>query len=240
MEGIGNRLASGLSRVARPAAVRWALMVVCTGSILSSPHVFGAWDAGRMQQAAGLQGPRAERAVAELRDLIVRLQTVDDAAKVDAVNSFVNRRVQFGEDLRVWGQADHWASPLEALGRGQGDCEDYAVAKYFSLRAAGVAISRMRLVYVRAMLPATPDREASAQAHMVLAYYPEGGAEPMILDNLVPDVRLASRRPDLTPVFSFNAEGLWNGTAGHSVGDPLARLSRWREVLRKARAEGFE
>jgi hypothetical protein len=43
----------------------------------------------------------------------------------------------------------------------------------------------------------------------------------------------------LQPVFSFNSEGLWQGVGGQSAGDPLARLSRWREVLAKARAEGF-
>ena len=75
---------------------------------------------------------------------------------------------------------------------------------------------------------------------MVLAYYAQPGAEPLILDNLIGEVRPASRRPDLTPVFSFNSEGLWQGAAGAAAGDPTARLSRWREVLAKARAEGFQ
>jgi hypothetical protein len=77
------------------------------------------------------------------------------------------------------------------------------------------------------------------QPHMVLAYYPAADAEPLILDNLVTELRPASRRPDLTPIFSFNAEGLWQGVNGASGGDAPARLSRWREVLLKARAEGF-
>ena len=48
---------------------------------------------------------------------------------------------------------------------------------------------------------------------MVLAYYPQPNTEPLILDNLVTSVRPASRRPDLTPVFSFNSEGLWKASA---------------------------
>ena len=122
---------------------------------------------------------------------------------------------------------------LETLGKGQGDCEDFAIGKYFSLLAAGVPSVKMRLVYVRAQIGAL------IQAHMVLAYYPEPDAEPLILDNLITDIRPASRRPDLIPVFSFNAEGLWQGVAGASAGDPSARLSRWREVLTKAKAEGW-
>ena len=75
---------------------------------------------------------------------------------------------------------------------------------------------------------------------MVLAYYSAPNAEPLILDSLITDVRPASRRPDLAPVFSFNSESLWQGVGSQTAGDPAARLSRWREVLVKARAEGFQ
>jgi predicted transglutaminase-like cysteine proteinase len=95
-------------------------------------------------------------------------------------------------------------------------------------------VARLRLVYVRAQVAGN-----DAQAHMVLAYYPQPNAEPLILDNLVTSVRPASRRRDLTPVFSFNSEGLWQGVGAQSAGDPQARLSRWRLVLTKARSEGF-
>ena len=158
-------------------------------------------------------------------------------SSIAAVNRFYNRRIAFTDDPPVWGVADHWASPLELLEKGRGDCEDYAIAKYFSLLATGVAVDKLRLVYVRAQIGG-PD--GVAQAHMVLAYYPRPGAEPLILDNLIEDVRPASRRPDLTPVFSFNGEGLWQGAGGPAAGDPTVRLSRWREVLAKARAEGFQ
>jgi len=54
----------------------------------------------------------------------------------------------------------------------------------------------------------------------------------------VGEIRTASKRPDLAPVFSFNAEGLWQGVGKADAGDPVARLSRWRDVLSKARQEG--
>ncbi|MGS0756971.1 transglutaminase-like cysteine peptidase, partial [Roseateles sp. GG27B] len=133
----------------------------------------------------------------------------------------------------VWGQVDYWASPLESLDKGRGDCEDYAIAKYFSLLSAGVPVAKLRLVYVRALLG------GRSVAHMVLAYYAQPGAEPLILDNLLPDVRPASQRPDLQPVFSFNSEGLWQGVGSITAGDPVARLSQWRELLTKVQAEGF-
>jgi predicted transglutaminase-like cysteine proteinase len=137
----------------------------------------------------------------------------------------------------VWGEIDHWASPLELLGKGRGDCEDYVIGKYFGLLAVGVPVAKLRLVYVRATIGG-PGGEVAA--HMVLAYYAAPAAEPEILDNLIGDIRPASRRPDLDPVFSFNGEGLWQGTGTQAAGDPASRLSRWREVLAKARAEGFQ
>ena len=195
----------------------------------------GPWagDALRMTQAAQRLGPRAVTALPALQALLQQGASSDEDAQLSAVNSFFNRRIVFAEDSEVWGLADHWSSPLELLAQGRGDCEDFAIAKYFSLLAMGMPAARLRLVYARAQVG------ADTQAHMVLAYYAQPNAEPLILDNLITAVRPASRRPDLAPVFSFNSEGLWQGVGTQSAGDPQARLSRWREVLVKARAEGF-
>jgi predicted transglutaminase-like cysteine proteinase len=196
-----------------------------------------AWDAERMLAAAQRQGPRALAGARALQPLLASLPELDDEARLAPVNEFFNRRVIFTDDTLVWGAADHWTSPLERLEMGRGDCEDYAIAKYFGLIATGVPMAKLRLVYVRAEIGGPG---GVVQAHMVLAYYPAPNAEPLILDNLIGEVRTASRRTDLTPVFSFNGEGLWQGAGTVSAGDPAARLSRWREVLAKARAEGFQ
>jgi predicted transglutaminase-like cysteine proteinase len=195
-----------------------------------------AWDSDRMSAAAQRLGARSVEAVRLLHPVLQQATSQDDERRLRVVNEFFNRRVQFRDDAQVWGQVDYWASPLETLNKGQGDCEDFAIAKYFSLVAVGVPTSMLRLVYVRAQLggPGGP-----TQAHMVLAYYASPSAEPLILDNLIGDVRPASRRPDLTPVFSFNSNGLWQGVGSQSAGDPVARLSRWRDVLAKAKEEGF-
>ena len=196
-----------------------------------------AWDQDRMLAAASKVGPGALAGVRALLPLLAAAQPLDDTAKLVAINDFYNRRIVFREDLEVWQQVDYWASPLETLNQGQGDCEDYAIAKYFSLLALGIPTAKLRLVYVRAELGGPGGVQ---QPHMVLAYYATPGGEPMILDNLLAELRTASRRPDLTPVFSFNSDGLWQGVGGPSAGDPVARLSRWRAVLAKARTEGFQ
>ncbi|MEY4747901.1 MAG: hypothetical protein RIQ60_115 [Pseudomonadota bacterium] len=178
-----------------------------------------------------------------MTELLNYLGSVDDPIKLATVNVFFNRRIVFRDDVQTWGVEDYWASPLEMMVKGQGDCEDYAIAKYLSLLAAGMDPKRLRVVYVRARVGAA---NAPPVAHMVLAYYPPGAdgaqtaaVDPWILDNLVNEIRPAAQRPDLTPVFSFSVEGLWQGTTSTSVGDPLARLSRWRDLLAKAREEGL-
>ena len=196
-----------------------------------------AWDADRMSQAAARQGDAAVQGLRALRLAMSATVGQPEAVQLGLINEFFNRRLLFRDDLDNWGQLDYWASPMESLQRGQADCEDYAIAKYFTLTGMGVPHQRLRLVYVRATQggPGGP-----VQAHMVLAYYPSQDAEPLVLDNLITEVRPAGRRPDLTPVFSFNAEGIWEGVGAVSVaGQAADRLSRWRDVLQRARQEGF-
>jgi predicted transglutaminase-like cysteine proteinase len=204
--------------------------VAALGLVLSVPW---AYDIARMQLAAERLGPRAVASLPALQSLLQPVPQADDEMQLAAVNEFFNRRIVFRDDAQAWGQIDRWTSPLELLDKGEGDCEDYVIAKYFSLLALGMPAQRLRLVYVRAHVG------GESIAHMVLAYYAQPGAEPLILDNLVGSVRPASRRPDLTPVFSFNSDGMWEGTGSQSAGHPQSRLSRWREVLAKAQAEGF-
>ena len=195
--------------------------------------VVAAYDAARVLDAAAERGPRVLEQAQALVQQIERSGTHEELQRLREINDFFNRRLAFKDDIVTWGLPDYWASPLESLDKRAGDCEDYAIAKYFSLAASGVPTARLRMVYVRARL------QGQSLAHMVLAYYAQPGAEPLILDNLRPEVLPASQRTDLTPVFSFNTEGLWQGVGAVTAGDPLVRLSLWRDLVAKVRAEGF-
>ena len=197
-----------------------------------------AVDPDRILKAAQKYGPTAVANAKALQQAMAAVSGKDDDAKLKAVNDFYNHRLAYMEDIDNWGQLDYWASPLESLGKGAGDCEDYAIGKYFTLTSLGVPHARLRMVYVRASIPGAPN---GFVAHMVLAYYPSPDAEPLVLDNLQPAIRPAGERPDLSPVFSFNAEGLWQGVGSiRANGDPLTRLSKWREVLTRSRQDGFQ
>ncbi|MBW6391337.1 MAG: transglutaminase-like cysteine peptidase [Halomonas sp.] len=167
--------------------------------------------------------------------LLDRLQTADLDTQLREVNEFFNRRVRWLEDTQIWGAEDFWATPLETMGKRQGDCEDYSIAKYVTLKELGVPGSRLRMIYVRARI----GRSQIVQAHMVLGYYEVPTAVPLILDNLVPSITPATQRTDLDPVFSFNSEGLWAGGSSQSRADPVARLSRWRSVIERMQQQGF-
>ena len=150
--------------------------------------------------------------------------------KLELVNNFFNQ-LAFVNDSELWGQEDYWATPLQMISSNGGDCEDYSIAKYFTLRKMGIPEERMRLTYVKAL--------QLDQAHMVLTYFPTPDSEPLILDNLVTDIRLASERTDLLAVYSFNGNGLWLAKkkgADERVGRS-ERLSRWREVIARINDE---
>ena len=171
------------------------------------------------------------------RALLAGLGSAPDAERLKKINDFFNRQIQFGNDTEIWTENDYWATPMESIGRGSGDCEDFVIAKYFSLLEAGVASEKLRLVYVRVKQEGAP-----LQAHMVLGYYAQPDAEPLVLDNLIGDIRAAGRRTDLVPVFSFNKDGVFAGVSAKDSAPAagVGRLSRWEDLLKRARAEGFE
>ncbi len=213
--------------------ILWALLlcVASIGAALDPPEL--------QRRLAARFGIERVVVLNEWLHLLDALPGQEELAILREVNDFVNRNIVFAADTDVWKQADYWATPLETIGQGRGDCEDFSIFKYASLRLAGIAENKLRLVYVKAHLR-TPEGEVE-QAHMVVAYYAAPDREALVLDNLDPEIRAASKRPDLKPVFSFNGEGVFTGASGRSGGPRSQdRLSRWEDVLRRMHAEGFE
>lgn len=138
-------------------------------------------------------------------------------------------QLNFVNDIHLWGSKDYWATPLEFLGSNAGDCEDFTIAKYFSLLELGVSDKKLRLVYVKAI--------ELNQFHMVLAYYSTPSAEPVILDNINPQIKPASKRKDLLPIYSFNGKNLWlmKSNNGQLAGDS-SRLSLWNDLRARERS----
>lgn len=179
-------------------------------------------------------GPARVNVARNWQAMLVQTQSKSEQQQILIVNDFFARNLRYQTDIQLWKQNDYWATPLETLGRGLGDCEDYAIAKYISLRALGVSDDKLRLIYVKAKLAGTN----KTQAHMVLGYFATPNAQPLILDSLITKVLPAAKRVDLSPVFSFNSQGLWANNSTKSVASPTARLSRWRKILEQTSQEG--
>lgn len=142
------------------------------------------------------------------------------------VNDYFNGFL-FANDDVVWQQEDYWATPVEFIGRAAGDCEDFTIAKYYSLLEMGFDASKLRLMYVKAV--------TYNQHHMVLTYYSKRGATPLVLDNIDPVIKPATKRGDLIPIYSFDADYLWLAKArgdGKLVGNS-SRLSLWRDLRQR-------
>jgi predicted transglutaminase-like cysteine proteinase len=214
-----------------------ALLCLLALGVLTTTEA-GLGDFARLETlAAERYGAEAAQRIRSWEQLLVLAATRSEREQIRMINEFFNRNVLYRTDSELWGVADYWATPLETLGQAGGDCEDYAIAKYTSLRKLGIPDSRLRIFYVRARLGALASN--AEEAHMVLGFYPSEDAEPLILDNLITDIRPASRRSDLTPIFSFSSEGIWVDGSSVSAGDSTARLSNWRGVLERMRAEGI-
>lgn len=192
----------------------------------------------RILQASQQQHGAAAVAVArDWGNALAVFRAGSEQQKLKDINEYFNRKLRFVDDQTNWGQNDYWATPIESLLRNAGDCEDYSIAKYVSLKFLGVPVEKLRITYVRARIGGAGS--SISQAHMVLTYYASPDAEPLVLDNLVGEIRPASRRPDLQPVFSFNSEGVY-GASGEPQPGGSSRLSRWNDLVAKMKAEGID
>lgn len=170
----------------------------------------------------------ARERVENWQKLINSSQDLPVNEKLKVVNDFFNANALFIDDKALWGKDDYWATPLEMLSVGAGDCEDFAIAKYFTLKKLGVDESKLRITYVKAV--------NLNQAHMVLTYYPSKRAIPLVLDNLIADIKPANERPDLIPVYSFNGTGLWlnkTRSEGEREVGSSSRISLWQDLEKR-------
>lgn len=205
-----------------PAAIV-ACILGLTGILLSAKETF-TLDVAILDAAESRFGGDARQRLLAWQHFVRKDDSADDRQRLERVNSFFNK-LEFVSDQIHWGERDYWATPIEFLASDGGDCEDFAVAKYFTLRLLGVAEEKMNITYVKAW--------KLNQAHMVLTYYEPGEAVPLVLDNLVNTIEPATRRTDLVPVYSFNGTGLWLAKErgkGNLVGGSN-RLKLWNDLL---------
>jgi predicted transglutaminase-like cysteine proteinase len=133
----------------------------------------------------------------EWRRIVDLLTPLDLRAKIEAVNSLVNR-YPYIPSAANWSEPNYWETPFEFLIK-SGQCQDYAIAKFMLLRAAGVPNELLRVVVLR-------DRRLSLD-HAVMVAYVDG--EALMLDNQIPDVVPVAGIRHYQPYYSINETGWW-------------------------------
>lgn len=176
-----------------------------------------------LQQSYGERAAKRGRA---WLNLMIPEDSSLENENLQKVNRFFNT-FHFIDDIKLWGVNNYWATPVEFIGVNGGDCEDYSIAKYFTLLELGVADEKMRITMVKAV--------HLNQYHMVLAYYETPASIPLILDNIDGEIKPANERNDLIPVFSFNGSQLWlNKERGSSVmSGNSSRIKRWQDLRQR-------
>jgi predicted transglutaminase-like cysteine proteinase len=170
-------------RFAIPRTLRWlCCALLLAGVMLGGLHA--DWDFSLIsRKAQALYGPLGDGKprIDAWQQLLATQKQVSELDQLNVVNQFFNKQVRYVEDIDLWHEVDYWETPIEALWKGAGDCEDYAIAKYFSLRHLGVASDKLRITYVKAL--------RLNRAHMVLTYYSSPEAMPLVLDSLIDAIK---------------------------------------------------
>ena len=113
-----------------------------------------------------------------------------DLSIVDSINRRVHSMIKYKSD----GKIDLWQSPTETSLKRTGDCEDFAILKYYLLKNKGI---EARIAYV--MYGQVP--------HMVAVAILD---QAYILDNLQNTIQLSTERIDLDFYFTFNEDETFN------------------------------
>ncbi len=94
--------------------------------------------------------------------------------KATAVEKAANAYITYASDNDFYQSEEYLASPLETIMNKKGDCEDYAILKYYALRYLGVPAENMYLVFVP---------QSGPEGHAILLVNTNGpGQTPDYLD----------------------------------------------------------
>lgn len=210
--------------------LRWAVLLLAVAGLLftavSNLATSQHFSDDLLNRVAEKYGQDASKRLVALGEMVDASGGLDEAEKIKVVNDFFNT-IPYYTDIQHWKQKDYWATPIEKISTYGGDCEDYSISKYYTLRELGIEEKKLRIMYVKAL--------EWNEAHMVLAYYPKLTQVPLVLDNIKKDLRPATERKDLVPVFSFNANGLYLAKAqgtGKRVGGP-EKMKLWSNMMKR-------
>lgn len=155
------------------------------------------------------------------------IQNLNTMKKLAKVNLFFNQSLPVHDETKYQSD-DYWATPKEFLINGKGDCEDYAIAKYFTLIESGIPKEQLHFAVVQVKEHTT--------YHMVLLYNKEKRNDFFVLDNLSFRILPLKKRVDLIPMAAFNeleSRELKEDGLGKHVKIDWGKIDKWEELLKR-------
>jgi len=154
-----------------------------------------------------------------------KIKNFDLTRKLNYVNTFYNRILPI-DDSRKYKVDDHWATPKEFLIQGKGDCEDYAIAKYFTLLEVGIPKDKLFFSIVKV--------KKATNYHMILLYIENKKSIPLVLDNLSFKILPFTKRVDLQPKVIFNEKSAYilkNKKIYKKAKIDWGKVNKWEKLL---------
>jgi len=143
---------------------------------------------------------KSYRIIKHYVDFLNSIKDKDEKTKIQRVNLYINKIVP-RYDSYNYKNEEYWATPFEFFSNAGGDCEDYVVAKMYSLEVLGINPNIMYMSAVK--------EKYIGGNHMVLSLFLDKNRSPLVLDNLSTKILSLDKRVDLELIFMFNKNGFF-------------------------------
>lgn len=175
-------------------------------------------------------GKTAKNRIVDYSQTMERLKKFPQDEQLLRVNFYLNQ-LPFKQDIINYKNSDYWGTPKEFLACGYGDCEDYAIIKYFTLLKLGFEKEKLFVT--------TSDEKFSAQAHMVLSYFKSKNEPPLILDSVSYKVLDLKKRVDLKAKIFISEDGSYKIDDNNNLIKVGDAPKKFKELIEKIRREGY-
>ena len=208
-----------------------SVFFLCSTLVFALPFKLNTKDILTIQKA--YEGKKITTRLLRYKAFLKQAQYFHLEKKLNRVNAYINKirpkldktSNQDGKESTI---GDYWMTPKEFFITGSGDCEDYAIAKFYTLQYLGIDSKHLYLSVVKV--------KGSSSFHMVLLYLKDKNSIPLVLDNLSWKVLFLTQRKDLTPLVAFNeieARGFKNGKLDKKVKIDWGKEDKWKNFLER-------
>jgi predicted transglutaminase-like cysteine proteinase len=166
----------------------------------------------------------AKNRIVDYAKTLELLKTLPKQEQLLRVNFYLNQ-LPTKLDIVNYNQSDYWSTPKEFLTCGYGDCEDYAIIKYFTLLKLGFSKEKLFIT--------TSHEKYTGQQHMVLSYFELENKPPLILDSLSYKILDLEKRVDLKLQIFINQTGAYKIDENNTLVKVGDVPEKFKELMKK-------